>query len=408
MFEDFLFLLRRSGLEVSLTEWMTLMEGLDRGLHGSGLTGFYYLSRALLVKSEADFDCFDRCFLTYFRDVPFEGEIPRELMDWLDRPDVLGDYAPQTDERLPEFSEEDVEKMLQERLAEQRSEHNGGSYWVGTHGFSPFGNAGGAPGGIRVGGSSMHRRAFRVAGERRFRDFRRDTTLDTRQFETALRGLRQFSGLNSLPPTEFDLDATIHDTAQNGGVLTVRRRRPRENTVRVLLLMDSGGSMAFYSRLCSALFQAVSRSGHFRDLQVFYFHNCPYRRLYRDPSLLSGRSVSTGKVLDSIPGDYRLILVGDAQMAPYELHGPMGSRWDPEAAEDGAPRCGMDILRLFRTRYPHSVWLNPSSRPQWGEYWCRTYDEISLLYPMFPLTVEGLGESMKALLSRKAPPSFCV
>ena len=324
MFEDFLYLLRKNGLKVSLTEWMALVEAMDKGLHSSSFTGFYHLCRCLLVKSEADFDTFDRCFLEYFKDVPFQQEVSQELLDWLNRPEVLSDYASWDEEQALKnlsFSEEEIERMLTERMEEQTEEHNGGRYWVGTHGMSTFGNSGLSPKGIRVGGQSMYRRAFRVAGERKFRDFRRDNTLDTRQFQVALRKLRQFSGLVDLPPTEFDVDNTIKDTADNGGVLKVRYKRPRENTVKVLLLMDSGGSRDYYSQLCSALFQAVSKSGHFKDLKVYYFHNCVYSRLYQDPMLMSRNSVQTDWVLSNIPSDYKLILVGDAQMAPHELLG---------------------------------------------------------------------------------------
>ena len=204
MFEDFLYLLRRNGLKVSLTEWMALMKAMDKGLHGSSFTGFYHLCRCLLVKSEADFDRFDRCFLEYFKDVPFQQEVSQELMDWLNRPDVLQDYANWDEEQALKnmgLSEEEIERMLKERMQEQKEQHNGGNYWVGTHGMSTFGNSGLSPKGIRVGGQSMYKRAFRVAGERKFRDFRRDNTLDTRQFQVALRHLRQFSGLVDLPPT---------------------------------------------------------------------------------------------------------------------------------------------------------------------------------------------------------------
>ena len=286
--------------------------------------------------------------------------------------------------------------MLKERMEEQNEEHNGGNYWVGTHGMSVFGNSGLSPRGIRVGGQSMYRRAFRVAGERRFRDFRGDNTLDTRQFQVALRKLRQFSGLVDLPPTEFDVDSTIQDTADSGGMLKVRYKRPRENTVKVLLLMDSVGSMDYYSQLCSALFQAVSKSGHFKDLKVFYFHNCVYTRLYNTPYLMSRDSVTTQWVLSNLPGDWKVILVGDAQMAPYELHGGYYGR----SGEEDGPQCGLDWLRRIRERYQSSIWLNPSSRPDWGQYWSQTYDTIAGVFPMFPLTVEGLEEGMKKLLSR--------
>ena len=398
MFEDFLYLLRRYGLKVSLTEWMTLMEALDKGLHNSSFTGFYYLCRCLLVKSEADFDRFDRAFLEYFKNVPFQQEVSQELLDWLNRPDTLLDHANWDEEQALKnlgLSEDEIERMLRERMAEQNEEHNGGSYWVGTHGMSTFGNSGLSPKGIRVGGESMYHRAFRVAGERKFRDFRRDNTLDTRQFQVALRKLRQFSGLVDLPPTEFDVDSTIQDTADNAGVLKVRYKRPRENTVKVLLLMDSGGSMDYYSQMCSALFQAVSKSGHFKDLKVFYFHNCVYSWLYNTPRQSYGDGVMTQWVLDNLPSDWKVIFVGDAQMAPYELSGG----YYRTNAKD-TPQSGLDWLNCFRERYPHVIWLNPSPRPDWGGYWSQTYDTISDIFPMFPLTVEGLEEGMKKLLSR--------
>lgn len=398
MFEDFLYLLRRYGLKVSLTEWMTLMEALDKGLHNSSFTGFYYLCRCLLVKSEADFDRFDRAFLEYFKNVPFQQEVSQELLDWLNRPDTLLDHANWDEEQALKnlgLSEDEIERMLRERMAEQNEEHNGGSYWVGTHGMSTFGNSGLSPTGIRVGGESKYKRAFRVAGERRFRDFRGDNTLDTRQFQVALRKLRQFSGLVDLPPTEFDVDSTIQDTADNAGVLKVRYKRPRENTVKVLLLMDSGGSMDYYSQMCSALFQAVSKSGHFKDLKVFYFHNCVYSWLYNTPRQSYGDGVMTQWVLDNLPSDWKVIFVGDAQMALYELSGG----YYRTNAKD-TPQSGLDWLNCFRERYPHVIWLNPSPRPDWGGYWSQTYDTISDIFPMFPLTVEGLEEGMKKLLSR--------
>ena len=397
MFEEFLYTLRRGGLKVSLTEWMSLMEALDKGLHRSSFTGFYHLCRCLLVKSEADFDRFDRCFLQYFRDVPFEGEVSQELLDWLDRPDVLSDYANWDEEqaRLNELlSEEDIEQMLQERMQEQNEEHNGGSYWVGTHGMSTFGNSGLSPKGIRVGGQGMHRRAFRVAGERKFRDFRKDNTLDTRQFQVALKRLRQYSGLVDLPPTEFDVDNTIQDTAEKGGMLTVRYKRPRQNTVKVLLLMDSGGSMEYYGSLCSALFQAVNKSNHFKDLKIFYFHNCPYTRVYHEPTLDPNRASPVSWLLSNIPPEYKVIFVGDAQMHPYELLDPF------PVQREGEPVSGLDCLRRIRERFRHAVWLTPGERPSWGEEWTRTYDVIQDLFPMYPLTVEGLEQGMRKLLAR--------
>ena len=395
MFGDFLYLLRRRGLKVSLTEWMALQEALDKGLQGASLTAFYYLCRALLVKSEADFDCFDRCFLEYFKDVKFEQEVSQELMDWLDRPDaLLGRFDQQQAELNELLSETEIEEMFRERMNEQREQHNCGNYWVGTHGMSIFGNMGLSPVGIRVGGQSTARRAFRVAEERRFRDFRHDNTLDTRQFQVALRRLRQFSGLVDLPPTEFDVDGTIQDTASSAGMLKVRYKKPRQNTVKVILLMDSGGSMEHYAQLCSALFQAVTRAGHFKELKIYYFHNCPYTRLYTDPTLNPSRAVPVSWLLSNLSPEYKLIFTGDAQMSPHEIFDPF------PIPREGEPASGLDCLRRLRERYRHAVWLNPGDRPDWGGEWTESYDAIEGLFPMFPLTVEGIEAGMKKLLAR--------
>ena len=405
MFTDFLYLLRRSGLKVSLTEWMSLMQALRYNLHDASFTGFYHLCRCILVKSEADFDRFDRCFLDYFKDVDFQQEVSQQLLDWLNKPDVLTDYANWDEEQALKnlgLTAEEIERMLKERMAEQTEEHNGGSRWVGTHGMSVFGNSGLSPKGIRVGGESMYKRAFRVAGERKYRDFRGDNTLDTRQFQVALRHLRQFSGLVDLPETEFDVDRTIQDTASNAGRLKIRYKRPRENTVKVLLLMDSGGSMDYYATLCSALFQAVEKAGHFKDLKVYYFHNCVYSKLYNSPTMMVRDAVPTDWVISNLSSEYKLIFVGDAQMAPDELFGWDYSysirrkKWERPAK----PKCGFDWLMELRSHFRHNIWLNPSEKPTWGDYWSMTYDTIEDNFPMFPLTVEGMEDGMKKLPAR--------
>ena len=390
-----MYLLRRNGLKVSLTEWMALMEALDQGLHEATFSGFYHLCRCLLVKSEADFDAFDRAFLDYFQDVPFQQEVSDEMLRWLDQRNApLGEYDELQAEMNQALSELEIEKMYQERKREQREQHNCGTYWVGTHGMSIFGNSGMSPVGLRVGGESRYRRAFRVAGERRYRDFRQDSVLDSRSLQVALRRLRQYSGLVDLPATEFDVDNTVKDTAENAGNLKVRYKKPRQNTVKVLLLMDSGGSMEYYGSLCSTLFHAVSKSGHFKDLKIYYFHNCPYTRLYKEPTLDPNRAVPVSWVLSNIPPEYKVIFVGDAQMHPYELFEPF------PVVKEGEPESGLDCLRRFKDRYRHIVWLNPGDRPTWGEEWTETYDAIDRLFPMFPLSVGGLEEGMKKLLAR--------
>lgn len=395
MFTSFFYLLRARGLNVSLNEWMSLIEALDKGLHGSSFTGFYYLCRSVLVKSEADFDKFDGAFLEYFKDIEFTDELPQELLDWLENPKEKPgeDFDMERAMQNEHLSQEEIQRMFLERLKEQHEEHNGGSYWVGTGGVSVFGNSGFSPRGIRVGGEGGQRRAFQVAGERKFRDFRDDNTLDIRHFQMAFRRLRQFSTRADEAKTEFDIDGTIRETCDNAGNLKVVYDRPRKNTVKILLMMDSGGSMDYYSRMCSALFQAVSKSNHFKDLQVFYFHNCIYSKVYKEPRMSLGSTVPTEWILRNISSEYKVIIVGDAQMEPSEL---LNSSYYSYGARDDVP--GIEWLNRFRERYPHIVWLNPSERPYWGGWWAKTYDIIHKDFDMYRLTLEDLNRALKRLM----------
>lgn len=396
MFTSFFYLLRARGLKVSLNEWMSLIEALDKGLHGSSFTGFYYLCRAILVKSEADFDKFDGTFLEFFKDMErATDELPKELLDWLNQPreKLDGQFSEADMLRNMGLSEQEIQRMFLERLQEQKEQHNGGSKWIGTRGASPFGNNGEISKGIRVGGESKKRSAFQVAGERKFRDFRQDNTLDTRQFQVAFRQLRQFSARADEAKTEFDIDGTIRETCDNAGSLKVVYDKPRKNTVKVMLLMDSGGSMEYYSRMCSALFQAVSKSNHFKDLQVFYFHNCIYSKIYKDPMMRLSSIISTEWILQNISSDYRVIIVGDAQMDPSEL---MDGSYYSYGARDNTP--GIEWLRRFKEKYPHLVWLNPSERPYWGGWWTKTYDVIDKNFDMYRLTLEDLNTALKKLM----------
>lgn len=395
MFSSFFYLLRKRGLSVSLNEWMTLMEALQKGLHHASFTGFYYLCRAILIKSETDFDRFDGAFLEYFKDVEFTQELPKELLDWLANPKDKPKDTFDMDRAMENeyLSTEEIQKMFLERLEEQKEEHNGGSYWVGTGGVSVFGNSGYSPKGIRVGGVSRYKTAFQVAGERNFRDFRNDNTLDTRQFQMAFRQLRQFSTHIDAPKTEFDIDNTIQETCNNAGKLKIVYQKPRRNTVKVLLLMDSGGSVEYYSRLCSALFQSVSKSKHFKDLKVYYFHNSIYSKVYTEPSLRPKLAVDTNWILQNISSEYKVILVGDAMMEPSEL---LSGSYYSYGVRDSVP--GIEWFQRFKQRYPHIIWLNPAKRPQWSSYWSHTYDVLADLFPMYPLSVDGLEEALKKLL----------
>lgn len=396
MFVGFFYLLRAHGFGVSPNEWMTLLEALTLNLHHTSLTGFYQLCRAVLVKTEADYDKFDKVFLEYFDGVPFEDDLPDELLQWLDHPGQVMDEL-RAFLRTQGYDEKDIDEILkafEQRLKEQTEEHNGGSYWIGTGGFSAFGHSGYAPQGIRVGGVSRHRRAFQVAGERRFRDFRKDNALDVRQFQTAFRLLRQYSGQALGDKTEFDVDGTIRETCDNAGALKIRYKRPRRNTIKVLMLMDSGGSMEYWSQLCAALFRAAERANQFKELHVYYFHNCIYSQVYTDPRMYRSHAVPTDWLLKNYGSEYKVILVGDALMDMYEL---TGKRWYGGGGQEAA-RSGLEWLTLFREQYAHLVWLNPEGEPSWGPYWGQSYGVIQKLFDMYPLSVGGLERSMKKLL----------
>ena len=399
MFVEFFYLLRSRGLKITLNEWMTLLLGMEKGLHRSSLTGFYQLCRAVLIKTEADFDRFDQVFLEFFKDVPWQGELPEDLLDWLNHPTEDLRRSLEQLKAMGGFPDETLEellKMLEERLKEQHEEHNGGSYWVGTQGRSAFGNSGWHPNGIRVGGESRHRTAMMVAGDRKYRDFRRDNTLDTRQFQTAFRLLRQLSVQGDTSDRELDVDGTIRDTCDNAGTLQIRWRKPRRNAVKVLLLMDSGGSMEYYATLCSQLFQAAPKSNHFKELHTYYFHNCIYDTLYNEPSMWYQDSVPTEWVLQQYDASYKVIIVGDAAMNPYELR---EKRYNWGQGTYGPS--GLEWLDMFRRQYPHLVWLNPEPMPASPTYWGQTHYQLGQIFPMFQLTAEGLEQSMKRLMVRK-------
>ena len=395
MFISFFYLLRARGLPVSLNEWMTLTQALDMGLCRCSFSDFYYLCRSILVKSESDFDKFDVAFLEYFKELENYAAIPDELMRWLNDPVELAEFAKKNDlDAYTGMSLEEILKLLDERLKEQDSRHDGGSRWVGTGGQSPFGNSGFTSNGIRIGGESVHRSALMVAGERTYRDFRNDNLLDTRQFQMAFRRLRQFSSQMDGPKTEFNVEKSIAKTCDEGGLLNLVFERPRQNTVKLLLLMDSGGSMYYYSRLSSMLFQAVEKSSHFKDVKVYYFHNCVYDNLYTEPDCYYSNRIGTEWVLRNLSSEYKLIFIGDAAMAPAEL---LERSYYYSSYSSSEP--GIEWLRRLKRKYSHCIWLNPSPEWQWEDpYWGKTVRIIRDEITMFPLSVQGLEDGMKALL----------
>ena len=397
MFLSFFYLLRARGLDVSPNEWMTLLEGMEKGLHHSSLTGFYHLCRAIVVKNETEFDRFDQVFLEFFKGVPYQGELPEELMDWLNHPaeDLGRTIEELRSQGFPDETLEELLKLLEERLKEQTEEHNGGNYWVGTQGRTPWGNSGWHPNGIRIGGQSRSRTAMAVAGQRKFRDFRKDNTLDTRQFQTAFRLLRQLSVQADGSEKVLDVDGTIRDTCDNAGTLKVRYTNPRKNAVKVLLLMDSGGSMEYYAGLCSRLFQAVTKSNSFKELHTYYFHNCVYGQLYETPRLW-GSEVTTEWVLQNFDSSYKVIIVGDAAMNPYELR---SKQYDWERGTYGPS--GIEWLQRLQKHYPYLIWLNPEPMPSQPDYWSQTHWQLGQMLPMFDLSAEGLESGIKRLMARR-------
>ena len=274
MLIDFLFELRAKKLPVSTHEWMALMEAMALGLHESSLDGFYHLCRTICVKDIAHYDAYDEAFLAYFKDVHVMSlELTKQLQDWLANPRALEGL---TDEQRAAMQALDLEKLralFEQRLAEQKERHDGGNRWIGTGGTSPFGTGGQNPNGMRVGGGGQ-RSAMAVADQRRFKEYRRDIVLDVRQIDMALRGLRRLGREGA--EEELDLEETVDETCRNAGEIEVVFRPPRRNRVKVVLMMDVGGSMDPHSELVSRLFTAASRSGRFAKFRSYYFHNCVY------------------------------------------------------------------------------------------------------------------------------------
>ena len=402
MFVDFFYTLRREGVPVSLTEWMTLMEALQAGLARASLSGFYYLGRAVLVKSESYFDRYDVAFHKYFEGIQTDNKLLEQVEDWLANPLPPREFSETERDRLlqelgfPNWDE--LRAALEERLRTQDGPHHGGGNWIGTGGTSPFGHSGFHPGGIRIGGESHGRSAVKVAAERRYRAYRSDATLGVRQFEVALRKLRQFSTRLDGPKNDLDLEATVDATCDNAGYLKLVWARPRRNAVKLLVLMDVGGSMYAYSRLCNQLFSAVHKASHFKDLKFYYFHNCVYDHLYTDAACTRQRAEKTETILHSLGSDYKVVLVGDAAMAPSELMMVDGNIfWDM-----GNEEPGITWLEKLVRHFPYSVWLNPIPSAYWERvHGYQTIGMVRQVFPMYELTLDGLDQAIKRLMARR-------
>lgn len=397
MFTDFLYVCREKGLKISMTEWITFMEALNKGLAHSSIDGLYYLGRMILVKTESDYDKFDIAFKDYFQNVHIgEDEIPEIIMNFLDKEEMDTSnlnkdvYSFDTTREL-----EETKRMFRERVTEQKEEHNGGNYWIGTSGGSAFGHSGRNPGGLRVSGKTGMQSAFQVIGERKYQDFRHDKTLDIRQFQVAFRRLRQFSTKLEVPRTELDLDKTIDSTCNNGGYLQLEFDKPRKNSVKLLLLFDCGGTMMPFSEMCNDLFQAVHKANHFKDVKTYYFHNCVYSKLYKDAECEYGNWIDLDYLFRHTDKDYKVIIVGDAQMAPEELFDKNGNYRGPN---DG--KSGYEWNKLLRSKFKKAIWLNPRYHGSLTSLaWMESEAELAKIYDMYPLTLDGLKAGISKLMA---------
>ena len=391
MLLEFLFELRARKVPVGLQEWIALMEALLKGLHESSLTGFYHLSRSLLVHTEAHFDAFDQAFGVVFEGIEADAlQLSDELQQWLQDPAMLKQLTQQQRDALQALDLDELRRMLEQRLKEQQERHQGGSRWIGTGGTSPFGQGGYHPTGVRIGEMAGGRSAAQVAAKRIWRAYRRDLVLDVRQIKLALRKLRQLRREGR--DDELDLDQTVDRTCRNAGDLELIWRPPRRNNVKVLLMMDVGGSMDPHARTVSQLFSAANQSKHFRDFHALYFHNCVYERVYRDAAFVD--AVPVAELTATYGPNYKLVLVGDAMMHPLELLEPGGAidYW----YYNGTP--GIQWLRRLADHFERKVWLNPEPRRYWNH---TTVNAIRGLFPMFPLTLQGLDDAVATLVKGK-------
>jgi uncharacterized protein with von Willebrand factor type A (vWA) domain len=390
MFLDFFLLLKHQGIPVSLVEYLSLLEALDKGVIQKNIDEFYYLCRISLVKNEKHLDDFDRLFGLYFKGIEtITDETLFEIPEgWLTK----------NGERL--FSEEEINKIktmgglqdtldrIKELFKEQNERHQGGNKWIGTGGTSPFGAYGYNPEGIRIGQhESRHRRAIKVWDKRDFENLKDDVELETRNMKLALKRLRKITREGT--EEELDLQQTIKKTSENAGMLELKMLPKKKNNVKILLLLDIGGSMDDHIALCSQLFSAAKYE--FKNLEFYYFHNCIYEMLWKDSTRRWGEFISTYDVLNKYNSDYKVIFVGDASMSPYEVMMKHGS------VEHYNEEAGIVWLNRLKNKFSDLVWLNPLAKEEWQFTRSVQMIEEFTEQRMFPLTLRGIGEAVEVL-----------
>ncbi len=390
MLVRFFHLLRGAGVPVSITEFLALLEALSRRVTGPSVEEFYFLARTALVKDERHYDRFDRAFGAHFKGIEtaFEALVAKVPDEWLRRNAelFLSDEEKARIEALGGW--EKLMETLRQRLEEQKSRHQGGNKWIGTGGTSPFGAYGYNPEGVRIGqDGSRNRRAVKVWDKREFANLDDSVELGTRNVKLALRRLRRFARQGAAD--QLDLAGTIDSTARNAGLLDLKMVPERHNAVKVLLFLDVGGSMDDHVRACEELFSAAR--GEFKHLEHFYFHNFVYESVWKDNRRRHAERIPLAEVLRTYGADYKLVLVGDATMSPYEILQPGGSieHWNEEP--------GSAWLARLRATFPRHAWLNPEPEDRWE--WTPSVKITRELMEerMYPLTLEGLDRAMRAL-----------
>ncbi|MGB5485740.1 vWA domain-containing protein [Parasphingorhabdus sp.] len=392
MFFNFMDELRAAGISASLKEHLVLLEALDKDVIRRSPEEFYYLSRATFVKDEGLLDRFDQVFSKVFKGIETnyglqEEEIP---LGWLKA--VAEKYLSEEEmEKIKSLgSWEEIMETLKERLEEQEKRHEGGSKWVGTGGTSPYGNSGYNPAGVRIGGEGGQKKAIKVWDKREFQNLDNTKLLGTRNIKVALRRLRKFAREGA--QDELDINRTIDGTAKKGW-LDIHMRAERHNAVKLLLFLDVGGSMDPFIKLCEELFSAAT--GEFKNLEFFYFHNCPYEGVWKDNRRRFSERTNTWDILHKYGHDYKLIFVGDASMSPYEITHPGGS------VEHFNEEAGVTWMHRLTNTYPAAAWLNPVPEKQWGYSQSVKIIRELMNDRMYPLTVDGLSDAMKELTRKQ-------
>jgi uncharacterized protein len=389
MLTDFFFHLRHRGLPISTREYLTLLEALKAGVIGPSIDEFYHLSRATLVKDEAKFDRFDFAFGEYFRGVLAKvPDLARALPeDWLKKL-IEKTLTPEEKAKLDAMDWQTLMDTLKKRLEEQEKRHQGGNKWIGTGGTSPFGAFGDNPAGIRIGqDKSRQRSAVKVWDQRAYRDYDDNVELNTRTIKVALRRLRKFARTGA--EDELDIDGTLTDTVRDGGVLNIRMRPERRNAIKLVLLLDVGGSMDDHIRVVEELFSAAK--SEFKYLKHYYFHNCVYDHVWTSNNRRHSDRTKTWDLINKFGADTRLVFVGDAAMSPYEIVQPGGSI---EYTNDEA---GSVWMQRLTQHFKRAVWINPEPRRAWSY---RQSSEILFELMdgrMEEMTLDGLTTAMRVL-----------